>query len=107
MTWVDVFFNPYRRMKRDFSFLEKAGFIFNGISKHNIRPAVIFKKGDQLICVCYDYEIDRFEVTFQLNREDMFGKSMLPVDWNKHFKKTYKSQLSYVRNNLKKQMHLN
>ena len=31
MTWVDVFFNPYRRMKRDFSFLEKAGFIFNGI----------------------------------------------------------------------------
>ena len=54
-----------------------------------------------------DDEIDRFEVTFHLNREDMFGKSMLPVDWNKHFKKTYKSQLSYVRNNLKKQMHLN
>ena len=44
MTWLDVFLNPYRRMERNFSFLEKAGFIFDSVSKHNIRPAVIFKK---------------------------------------------------------------
>lgn len=107
MTWLDVFINPYRRIKRNFSFLEKAGFIFDSVSKHNIRPAVIFKKEDQFICVCYDYEIGCFEVTYHLNQDDMFGKSMLPVGWNNDLKRTYKTQLLYVQNCLKMQLNLN
>lgn len=107
MEWADVFLNPYRRMKKDFSFLENAGYIFDSVSKHNIRPAVVFKKEDESICICYDYELGRFEVTYHLNDDDMFGKSMLPVNWDNDFKKTYKSQLSYVQNNLRMQLNLN
>ena len=105
MTWADVFLNPYRRMKRDFYFLEKAGFIFDSVSKHNIRPAVVFKKEDQSICVCYDYEIGRFEVTYHFN-DDMFGKSMLPVNWDNDLNKTYQSQLPYVQNFVRTQLNI-
>ena len=48
MTWKDVFFNPYKRMKSDFSFLAKAGFSFDSVSKHNIRPAIVLKKETNL-----------------------------------------------------------
>ena len=106
MTWKDVFLNPYKRMKRDFSFLAKAGFSFDSVSNHNIRPAIVFKKGDQFICVCYDYGIERFEVTYHLNNDDILGNSMLPINWEKNMKKNYQSQLSYVQNCIKTRLNI-
>ena len=107
MKWLDVFLNPYRRMKKDFSFLERAGFIFDYASKHNIRPAVVFKRGEESICVCFDYEIGHFEVTYHRNCDDLLGNSMLSVNWDNGLKKEYKSQFPYVQGFLRRNRNMN
>lgn len=101
MTWADVFLNPYRRMKRDFSFLNKYGYEYGGKFNHYIRPAIVYEKGEESISISFDYEDDCFHVTYANNEKDLHGTSMLSTDWHIYLGNTYKEQLPIVKYLLK------
>lgn len=99
ITWRDVFFNTYGRLKRDFKFICNYGYIYAYSLKHNSSPSVVFKNGLNKFEIGYDFIEDLFYANFYYNEE-----LITAIDCNtsiKEKKKTYKNQIEIIQERIK------
>ena len=99
--FIDMFIGSYWRLKKDFMpILEQKGYIYSYKLKHNVSPAIEFKKGKKGLTIGYDYSEDYIYVNIHDSDDsDIHGITL--VDENtfskKKFKHPYEEQLPIVK----------
>lgn len=98
--FIDMFFGSYWRLRKDFSsILAQKGFVYAYKLKHNVSPAIEYKKGNKGLTVGYDYSEDYIYVNLHNADGDMQGIDLAGENTfkGKEFKHPYKEQLPIVR----------
>ncbi len=58
------FISVYKRLKKDFEFLNEYGYEYKCDVKHNVQPSVEFVKGNYSLLIGFAYDEDRFFVSY-------------------------------------------
>ena len=86
----------YKRIRKDFSFLDLYGFQFKCLEHHNIMPSVIFSNGNENLQIGMHFEDKKIFAVWYENSKQIKGVNILEdVALNGN---SYKEQIIQVKN---------
>ena len=84
----------YKRLKKDFEFIENYGFHYAYQLKSNIAPGIFYKKEEESLSIGFDYVEGTFYCLYNPNGSVQYYEPLEKCEFNDH---SYNRQVSRVK----------